>query len=118
MAIVLLVEDRREAPWFDALQKAVTPFGSLRITSPEAVLGDLPTGDDAIVILDAAAIADVPEMVRVIHAQRPSVSVIVAGAAPSWDVARAAFRAGANDYIEKSLEPATIQSALRDLLAG
>lgn len=67
-----------------------------------------PPQEKALVLVDAAGIADVAGVVRKLR-ERGWPYIVVVSAAPSWKDARDVLQAGAYDYIAKSNVPANIR---------
>src|SRR6185295_13533557 len=62
-----------------------------------------------------ANLEDVPGLVAEIRDRRPSAHVVVASATSSWEHARAAFRAGAADYVLKSGRPDEMLATIEEI---
>ena len=113
----LLINGTRERYWHQVLEDALAPLGTLQIGEEEKAVELVLQQDYDIVIVDATVVRDVPLRVSRIRAQRPDARIVVATTSPTWTRARAAFRAGATDYIRKSLNKDELLSAFRVALA-
>lgn len=111
-AHVLLINGSCDQQWHQLIAQAVAAKGDLQLGSAQAVDELLARRPFRVVIIDASAVAHAPALIRRIHARQPGARVIVATAAPTWTHARAAFRAGAFDYIVKSLNREEIELAV------
>jgi len=116
-ANILLINGTREGYWRQVLEDTVAPLGTLQVGEEEEAVELVLQQSYDIVIVDATAVKDVPLLVSRIRAQRPDARIVVATASPTWTRARAAFRAGATDYIRKSLNKDELSSAFRVALA-
>ncbi|MGA9349744.1 MAG: response regulator [Anaerolineae bacterium] len=69
-----------------------------------------------LVIVDASAVGDVLSLVSRLRAQQPQTRIVVVTASPTWQRAREALRAGAADYIRKSLDGEELRSKIQAVL--
>jgi DNA-binding NarL/FixJ family response regulator len=69
-----------------------------------------------LVIVDAGYVHDVPELIFQLRSRRPRLRVVVATASPTWQRAREALKAGAADYIRKSLDRELLRSRIKTVL--
>ena len=113
----LLINGTRESYWHQVLEDALATLGTVQIGEEEEAVELVLQQSYDIVIVDATAVKDVPLLVSRIRAQRPDARIVVATTSPTWTRARAAFRAGATDYIRKSLNEDELLSAFRVALA-
>jgi DNA-binding NtrC family response regulator len=115
-AKVLLLSTSDETSWIKTLADAVEPFGLVCLGIRDHERDDVDHGRYDLIVVDASVVSDVPATIRQIQKRQPFAAIVVAGVAPSWRVARDAFRAGAADYIEKSFDSAQVRSELREHL--
>ena len=108
----LLVDEARDQHWHAVLREALVPLGTLQIENESDSLKLIMTGVYDLVIVDAAAVKNVPLFVARARAQRPDIGILVVTADPSWLGAREALQAGATDYIGKFLDREETFSAL------
>lgn len=102
--------------WRKTLQEAITPLGEMDIcreSDSEELVAD--TLYD-LVIMDATEIAHLETLITHIHRLSPHSRIVVATAAPTWQNAREAFRAGAQDYIRKYSEKDRLSKFLLETL--
>ena len=92
------------------------PSATLHIEREENAIKLILLNNYDLIIIDAAAVADVPLLIAHIRDQKPSTRVIVATASPTWTRAREAFQAGAIDYISKTLDKKEILLKLQESL--
>lgn len=108
----LLIADSPDDPWRQVIEEASASLGTLHIASELDALSLTWQGDYDIIIIDAGKVADVFLLVSRIRAQKPGARIVVATASPTWMRAREAFRAGATDYIRKSMNKEVVLFAL------
>lgn len=100
-----VVTTRRRGDWVADVCDAIKSFGEVRVLSEEEFdkKKRRKSTSPEMVIIDGS----VGRSLKLVHqAQQrfPGVRVVLATAAPSWEQARAAYRAGAAEVIEKSLQ--------------
>jgi DNA-binding NarL/FixJ family response regulator len=112
----LLVGKSTEAGWASVLKQALSPLGSLQVISEEdQSLIDGPRDYD-VIIVDAGATREVAPLLSRLRNQYPEARLVVATASPTWRRAREAFRAGAADYIRKSMDERRLRSRIEAVL--
>jgi DNA-binding NarL/FixJ family response regulator len=109
----LLVGNATEMQWFSVLQRALLPLGKLRSVSEEEAIQAVTGRHYDVIIIDATAIRDVASLVLRLHAQQHQARIVVATASPTWQRAREVLRAGALDYIRKSLDEKDLRSKIQ-----
>jgi DNA-binding NarL/FixJ family response regulator len=112
----LLVSKSPGDYWCQALRGALVALGSLQVVSEGEMAGLLEQQTYDIVIVDAGAVTNAPEVVSQIHVLRPDTRVVVATVSPHWKIARAVLLAGATDYLYKSLNKEDILTTFQALL--
>jgi DNA-binding response OmpR family regulator len=110
---ILLIGGSCDDPWRQVIEGAVASLGTLQIAREVDALSLTRQQDYDLIVIDAATVADVFLLIPCIRAQKPDARIVVATASPTWMRARKAFRAGATDYIRKSLNKEEVLSALR-----
>ena len=113
---VLLINGSYDQHWTELLQEMLGPSATLHIEREENAIKLILLNNYDLIIIDAAAVADVPLLIAHIRDQKPSTRVIVATASPTWTRAREAFQAGAIDYISKTLDKKEILLKLQESL--
>ena len=96
------------------LLEALSDFGAAVAVSPEEAFPQLHRRTFDLILLDAGAVADPPELILRLLAGRPEAAIAVMTVSPAWKHARAVLQAGALDYVKMSLDP----DDLRHTLAG
>lgn len=112
----LLINGSRERYWLNMLKGALGSLGSLQITSEEETMDLVLQEDYGIIIVDASVIKNVSSLISRIRRQQPGAKIVVVTASPTWRRAKAAFRAGANDYLPKSMNTEEFRSAFENIL--
>ncbi len=115
---ILLVNGSNDHQWHKLIAQIVAPKATLCIGSEATIDAWLAQHHYTIVLIDASAVADAPQLIRHIRAQQSCARVIVFTAAPAWMHARAAFLAGAFDYTVKSLDSDEIEAAIAAALSA
>lgn len=113
----LLIDGGSGSRWHQALQAALTQLGAMDSVAEQEAISRLDGGEYNLVIIDATAVANVPQLVREVRANWPKLPLLVASASPDWEQAREIFRAGATDYILKSHEEEKLSAAIREALS-
>jgi DNA-binding NarL/FixJ family response regulator len=108
----LLIADSPDDPWRQVIEEASASLGTLHIASELDALSLTWQEDYDVMIIDAAKVADLFLLVSCIRTQKPDARIVVATASPTWRRAREAFRAGATDYIRKSMNKEVVLFAL------
>jgi DNA-binding NarL/FixJ family response regulator len=112
----LLVGNRAKTQWALVLQQALSPLGRLHLVSEEEAVQAVVQSDYVVIIIDAGVVQDAALLTSRLRGQRPGVRVVVATASPTWRRAREALRAGAADYIRKSLDEQELHSKIQAVL--
>ena len=112
----LLVTDSPDDYGHQALREAVSALGSCQVIPEAEVVSLLREQVFDVVIVDAGSVTSAPELVSWIRASDFSVQVVVVTLSPHWKIARAVFRAGAVDYLPKSLSKTEILATFQSIL--
>ncbi len=72
--------------------------------------------DYDVIIIDAGEVRDAALLASRLRARWPEARVVIATASPTWRRAREALRAGATDYIRKSLDEEELRSKIQAVL--
>jgi DNA-binding NtrC family response regulator len=112
----LLIGASPNDPWRQVIEGALTSWGVLQIVSEADVLRLTRRQNYDLIVIDATKVTDVFLLISKIKERKPNVKVVVATASPTWEKAREAFRAGATDYIWRSLNKEIIRSTLRAIV--
>ena len=113
----LLISDSIDYHWRDILEEILTPLGRLEVVSEQMVVECLSERGCRAVIIDAGAVDNFALLTSRLRAHYPDTRIIIVTASPSWKFAREAFRAGATDYLRKSVNRQELSLALEQALA-
>jgi DNA-binding response OmpR family regulator len=112
---MVLLGTTKENHWNNVLRDALAPLGGFDVMTPEqAARGELDS-KYKIVAVDASYVDGVERYVSQLRSEQPDRRIVVLTAAPTWQSARAAFEAGAIDYLPKTLNQNELLKAFRDL---
>jgi DNA-binding NtrC family response regulator len=112
----LLVGTREESPSFDNLWKALTSLGKVEVYLPKEALQQIANSQYEIVLVDAGVLDNHLLLISEIRAVQPNTRILVLTASPTWRRAREALKAGAIDYLSKSLDAQEYFNVFRDVL--
>lgn len=112
----LLINGSCDLYWAEVLRQALTPLGLLDITTEAQLFSQVDLSTYDLILLDSSAITDVPSLVTTIRSRYTDARLIVVTASPTWRRARAAFKAGAMDYVRKWLDQEQIRAAVQNAL--
>ena len=100
-------------PWRQVMEEALASLGTLQIVREVDALRLARQQDYDLIVIDATNVEDIFLLALSIRLQRPNAKIVIATASPDWKLAREAFRTGATDYIQKSMNKEEILSTLR-----
>lgn len=109
-----LLIGQSDSQWRRALDDASKIFGNLRAILPTMLHKESTIYD--CYILDDAHIPNVPALIRKIRRRHPNARVVVVSDNPSWENARAAFRVGAIDYVQRENDCRGLRKTLSEIL--
>jgi DNA-binding NtrC family response regulator len=112
----LLVSDLEQDGWRTTLGESLTTMGMLESVKERWAVERIQERDFEVVILDATGVKKVELLISLILAQRPQTRVVVVTASPTWELARAAFMAGAVEYIEKDTNKEQLSMLFKDVV--
>src|SRR5215210_7487190 len=112
----LLVNSQQQDRWHRVLETALNPFGMLESVREDTAVTRAIEKTFDIIIVDATVVKRVELLVSRIHVQQPQTRVVVVTASPHWKLARAAFLAGAVDYVFKSSDENELHETFKDIL--
>lgn len=110
----LLISDRDKTAWSDTLSDALSPLGSLRVVSEHEAGVEILRASYGLVIIDAAVIEEPAHLVSHLRTQRPELRIVVVAVTPTWQEARAVWRAGAADYFPRPPNKEELLLTMRD----
>lgn len=112
---MVLIGSTQDEYWRSALGEAVAPLGKLDVISPEEALNGAIDLRYEIVTVDATYVKDVDEIVSALRTRQPKRRIVVLTAMPDWKRARAAFEAGAIDYLPKTLTKSELRDSFTEI---
>jgi DNA-binding NtrC family response regulator len=112
----LLINRSGDNHWKNVLEDALAPLGKLHNVNADHAITKLIDEKYDIVIVDATTIEEVEFLVSRLRAKQPDCRIVVMTASPTWQRARAAFEAGAIDYIPKTLSQSELHDTFKQIL--
>jgi CheY-like chemotaxis protein len=112
----LLLNRTEDGPWKIFLEKALAPFGTLNVVRagpPPPFIGEERYD---IIIVDATGVEDAAALVKQLREEESDRRIVVMTASPTWEYARAAFEAGAIDYLPKTWSQRQLQKVFKQIL--
>jgi DNA-binding NtrC family response regulator len=97
----LLLVGNSKQHWRKTLSEAAAALGDVDVCTEQQIEAQLNKRQYALVIIDATEVDEPEQLVHRINCRPQTCRTIIAAAAPTWQNAREAFRAGAHDYIRK-----------------
>lgn len=112
---MVLLGTTKDNEWNEVLKEALKPLGGIDVMEPGQLAEGEPDSKYKIVALDATYIDNVERYVSQLRSEQPDRRIVVLTAAPTWQSARAAFEAGAIDYLPKTLDQREIRKTFEEL---
>lgn len=106
----LLINNKTETQWPQFLQETIGDLGELSVLQEAETKRVISQSNFDLIIIDAGAIQDVASLILYLRAQRPESRILVVTSAPTWQAAREVLKAGASDYINRSLDKKELHS--------
>lgn len=113
----LLIDGSPDDYWHKIIKEAFAPIAKVETVHEELAVNWSFATSYAVIIIDASVVKEVELLVARLHAQRPEIPIVVVTASPTWQRARAAFLAGATDYVRKTLDKDELQTIFKDVLS-
>lgn len=113
----LLISDSKEQYWSGLLKEILTPLGRLEAVGEQAVLKRMSEQDYRAVIIDAGVIDDFAPLTSRLRTHHHNARIIIVTPSAEWEFAREAFRAGATDYLRRSVNKQELLLTLKQALA-
>jgi DNA-binding NtrC family response regulator len=111
----VLIGEGLLGPFTSRIREALMPPRHVLVVSgSETTL--IPRADQVVILVDASAVNDIENLVATIRARNPLWPIVVISSCPTWEKARAAFGAGAADYLSGSASTEEISTAFNRLL--
>lgn len=115
-ATFLLIDEAREHYWPELLSDALAPYGTLYIKNSEDAILFIRQACPDLIVIDATELEDIPALIARLRTECPAGKIVVVTASPTWTRARAAFRAGALEYIRKSVNVAELRTLFESII--
>jgi DNA-binding response OmpR family regulator len=112
---MVLLGTTKQNKWNDLLKEALAPLGGLDVMTPEQAADGKLDSKYEVIALDATYIDGVERHISQLRSEQPDRRIVVLTAAPTWRSARAAFEAGAMDYLPKTLDQDELFRAFKEL---
>jgi CheY-like chemotaxis protein len=114
---IAIISSKPDSIWVQTVSKATHALGKLHVISDKGSEMSLVPSNCDLIILDATDLSqDIAALVGQLRGEQPQTPIVVATTSPTWQRARQAFRAGANDYIRKSLDEQKTMASLQAVL--
>ena len=110
----ILFKRQADSAWTVFLEKTLAPLGEI-VTVDDKEMMELQDEPGDVLIIDASTETEVEATVTRLRNQRPERRIVVMTASPTWARARAAFEAGAIDYLPKSLSGPELFAAIDEI---
>ena len=114
----LVVTNQPKSSWVVTIKRAVSALGLLQVVSEEDLESEITRTAYDMVLIDSSAVADATRLVSHLHSALPSTPIVVAALSRSWRRTREALRAGATDYVLKSLTSEELASTIMNVLSS
>jgi DNA-binding response OmpR family regulator len=112
---LVLLSTTNDNDWNKALKEALEPLGGIDVMEVKQLSVGEPNSKYKIIALDATHIDNVERCISQLRSEQPDRRIVVLTAAPNWQSARAAFEAGAIDYIPKTLDQTEMRKTFKAL---
>ncbi len=100
------------------LTEALSSLATVTVISENEAIEHIMQLSYDMILVDATVVRDVPSLIAHIRDRLPEANVIVGAADLNWEMARAAFQAGALDYIDQSRSIRELRMLLARILEG
>ena len=112
----LLLNGSEDNFFKDFLAAVLAPFGTLRVARATEAFPAGSLEPDGLILIDATVVEEAERLVARLRHERPARRIVVLTASPTWQRARAAFEAGALDYLPKALPVEELREAFQQAL--
>lgn len=111
----LLITQEILTRWTAIVREALAEIGDLQILAEdEAIRAGIQNYD--IIIIDAGTVPDEVALISRLMAKNPQARIVIATASPTWTRARDALKAGAVDYILKSINGNELRAKIQSIM--
>lgn len=112
----LVIGNQEEFLSSPSVLSALTALGEVAVLPPKQALEHLLVSRYDLVIIDATMLDSEMLLLSQIRARQPNARLLVLTASPTWRRARDALKAGAMDYLSKSLTEKEYLAIFQELL--
>lgn len=116
MTRILLIGGTSDRDWYALVDEALASFGTVFCIQADQALDKINKEQYEIAIVDATELEDVEFLISRLRARQKDCRIVVFTASPTWQRARAAFEAGAMDYVPKSYDKIELHETVWKLL--
>lgn len=114
----ILFLGREDGLWYQLLVQAFESTAEFHHIKPEDLPSELLSIPYNLIVVNEM---DLPEReisstIRLLKAYQPQAHIVIVSPAPTWQAARAAFRAGAADYLPQAYNLQQVKAALEPFL--
>jgi DNA-binding NarL/FixJ family response regulator len=113
---ILLLTGAALGPNLDRMRQGLEALGRVVVMAPATFDPGAHAAACSMVIVDATYVRQTEQLVARICDRAPNARVVVIAASPTWQRARAAFEAGAMDYLSKNMPAHEFRAALLHVL--
>jgi DNA-binding NtrC family response regulator len=96
--LLIVTSEAADKTWRERLAATLAPLGTLKAVEVKEAMNQIKE-HNGIVIVDATVVENVDAVVSGLRTEKPNTRIVVMTAVPDWQLARAAFEAGAIDYL-------------------
>jgi DNA-binding NtrC family response regulator len=115
MRLLFITTGVADSQWIAVLERAVAPLGELNVIKMDDAMQQIHE-EYGIVMVDATVVENVEEYVSRLRTENPESRIVVMTASPTWTRARAAYQAGAIDYLPKTLSEEELRRNFKEIL--
>jgi len=112
----LLITNQMNHRLITLLELTLRPSGELTVIDASETAPRLLDGKYSLIIVDSAAVSEPELLVSQLRDRMPDCRVVVITPEPSWETARAAFEAGAMDFLPNTLGVQELQDSFDEIL--
>ena len=113
---VVLVSDSAPTPWTLAIERAIEQIGRV-ICKTTSELDKCSSGSKAdLIIVDASTTQRTAQLIAMLRSLNRGGRIVAFTASPDWKEARELLKAGALDYVPKSVQGARLQEYFQTVL--
>lgn len=112
----MLIGHRDESVWFQNLANALTALGTLQVFPQKEAIQHIRQDQYDLVIIDKSFAKNELHLIERIRSLQPDARIIAITSTPTWRQIREILKAGAMDYISKSMSEREYFLIFKDIL--